>query len=141
MEDKKKETLGEMVLKVHEKNAGRMSQTIGETTHEMAKEYLRSLEKIINDHKGYPDPYYIMEIIQPDQYLEGVIKLKHIARKTRPTPEWGIALYSVDNKKGELRFEWGLPTVGEAEIVMSGPEGWDPKLVKDIRDFVNGTLV
>jgi len=143
MEDeiKIKKTLGQQVMDVHAANGGRFSQTIGETTSEMAKEYLKSLWKIVEDHQHIKEPYYIMEIIQPDQYLEGVIKLKHIARRSRPLPEWGVALFSVDNHTGALKYEWGLPTIGEAEIVMSAPEGWDPKMVKDIRDFVLGNLV
>lgn len=143
MEDteEQKPTLGEQLVKVQTDNAGRMSQTIGETTEGMAKEYLKSLEQIINDHKHVKEKYYIMELIKVDQFMEGVVRLKHIARKTRPRPEWGVALYAVDNQSGTLTFEWGLPTIGEAEIVMSAPEGWDPFLVGNIRDFVNGTLV
>ena len=82
-----------------------------------------------------------MEIISPEQFLEGVIRIRHVARRTRPLPEWGTALYSVDNKKGEIRYEWGLPLHREAILVMENPGGWDPKIVKDIRDFVQGTLV
>jgi hypothetical protein len=140
-EEAKKKTFGQQVVENHARNGGRFTQTIRETTSEMAKEYLRSLWKIVEDHQNYKEPYYIMEIIQPDQYLEGVIKMKHIARKTRPLPEWGVALYSVDNQTGILKYEWGLPTVGEAEIVMSNPEGWDAKMVKDIRDFAMGNLI
>jgi hypothetical protein len=143
MEEEKpiKKTLGEQIAKVHADNGGRFTQTIRDTTSEMGKEYLRSLWKLVEDHQSYKEPYYIMEIIQPEQFLEGVIKMKHIARKTRPLPEWGVALYSVDNQTGTLKYEWGLPTIGEAEIVMSNPEGWDSKMVKDIRDFVLGNLV
>lgn len=134
-------TLGSLLVKNHEENAGRLSQTIRETTNEMGKEYIKSLDRIIYEHEHYSEPYYIMEIISPEYHMEGVIRMRHIARKTRPKPEWGIALYRVDNKKGEITYEWGLPFQHEATMVMTNPEGWDPKIVKDIRDYVEGTLV
>lgn len=140
-EPEKKETFGQQVARVHAQNSGKLVQTIGETTSEMAKEYIRSMEKMVNDHQHYREPYYIMEIIKPDGLLEGVIKMVHIARKSRPRPEWGIALYKVDNQKGTLTYEWGLPLHREAVIVMENPGGWDPKIVEDITAFVEKRLI
>ena len=136
-----KKTFGEELLDIQHKYAGKKTQTVRETTSEMGKEYVKSLEKVIHDHENVQEPYYIMEILKPDAMLEGVIKLVHVARKTRPNPEWGIALFKIDNKKGNLTYEWGLPRAEEALIMMQNPEGWDSKLIKDIKDFLDRTLV
>ena len=137
----KRATLGQQILDVHSKYAGQKTQTVRETTDEMGIEYMRSLWKLIEQHQHLTEPYYIMEIIQPDTFLDGVIKVKHIARQTRPVPEWGIALYRVDNKLGECFYEWGLPHQAEALIMAQNPEGWEKKTMDDIRDFVQGKLV
>lgn len=136
----KKETLGQQWLSVQEKYAGQKTQTVRETTDEMGKEYMDSLWSLVEMHSHIQGLYYIQEIIQPDPFLEGVIKVKHIARRSRPNPEWGIALYSVNNKTCELTYEWGLPNEAEAMIMMSNPEGWDRKVVQDIKDFHQGNL-
>jgi hypothetical protein len=136
-----KKTLGEELLDIQHKYAGKKTQTVRETTSEMGKEYMKSLNKVISDHQKLTEPYYIMEIMKPDSFLEGVIKLVHVARRTRPNPEWGVALYKVDNRKGDLTYEWGLPKAEEAYIMMQSPEGWDSTLIKNIKDFLEGTLI
>ena len=139
--EQEKKTVGQQVVEVQEKYGGTKTQTARETTNEMSKEYLMSLEKIINDHQNIKEPYFILEILRPDPFLEGVIKLTHVARRTRPKAEWGLALYKVDNAGGELIYEWGLPRAEEAYLMMQDPEGWDAKLIKDIRDHIQGILV
>lgn len=140
-EETPKKTLGQQILDVQEKYAGQKTQTVRETTDEMGKEYMKSLQKVIDMHRNVKEDYYIMEIMRPDANLTGVINLKHIARRSRPKPEWGIALYKYHVESGELTYEWGLPHWSEAMIIAQNPEGWEPKTVKDIYDFVEGTLV
>ena len=134
-------TLGQQVIDVQTKYAGQKTQTVRETTNEMGKEYMASLWKCIELQKNETEDYYVMEILRPDSLLEGVIKLKHIARRSRPNPEWGIALYKVRPSSGTVTYEWGLPNEMEAFVMVQNPEGWDPKLMSDIRDFVQGKLV
>ena len=139
-ETPKRKTLGQQVVDTNTKYFGQKTQTVRETTNEMGKKYMESLWKVIEMHEYVREPYYIMEILRPETMLEGVIKLKHVARRTRPRPEWGLGLYKVDNKSGTCTYEWGLPRAEEAMIMMSNPEGWDPKIIKDIKDYVEGTL-
>lgn len=133
-------TLGQQVINTYHKYAGQSLQNVRDTTNEMGKVYMDSLWKVVSEHEHVQEPYFIVEILQSDTFLEGVIKLKHIARYTRPRPEWGLALYKADNKNGALTYEWGLPRAEEALIIMSNPPGWDKKMVQDIADFVNGKL-
>ena len=135
----KKKTFGQEYNEVQAAATG--TQEVRETTNEMGRDYMKSLNKVTEAHKHLREPYYILEVLKPEAFLQGVIKLTHIARKTRPRPEWGLALYKVDNVKGRTTYEWGLPKAEEAYIMMQAPEGWDPKLVRDIRDFLAGTLV
>lgn len=133
-------TLGQQVIDVQTKYAGQKTQTVRETTTEMGKKYMESLWKTVEMHNGYNEDYYIMEILKPDGLIEGVINLKHIARKTRPKPEWGVSLYKVRPSSGLVTYEWGLPSSDEAFVMVQNPEGWDSKLIKDIKDFVEGKL-
>ncbi len=135
-----RKTLGQQVLDVQEKYAGKKTQTVRETTDEMGKRYMEHFEAHLNAHKHLTKPYYILEIITPDTFLEGVMKLIFQPRWTRPKPEWGIALYKVDNQKGEITLEWGLPKAEEAAIMMANPGGWHPKLIQDIKEHLEGKL-
>jgi len=135
-----KKTLGAEIFEVHNKYAGQKTQTVRETTNEMGKEYLASLDKVLNKHAHYKEPYYIMEILKPDSHLDGVIRLWHIARKTRPTPEWGIAVYKRDNAADTLTYEYGLPHAAEAHRMLEDPYSWDPKVMRDIKDMQLGLL-
>ncbi len=134
-------TLGQQILDKHAKLKTQDTQTVRDTTDEMGKEYMKSLWKLVKQHENLQEDWYITEIITHDTFLEGVMKVKHIARRTRPNPEWGIALYMVHPKSGQLSYEWGLPHVEEAILIMKEPEGWDRKIVKDIMAFAEGTLV
>lgn len=141
MLDQPRDTLGQQVLDAQIKYAGQITQTVRETTDAMGKEYMKSLWKVVEDHNHVKEDYYIVEIIQPDMFLEGVMKLKHIARRTRPSPEWGVALYKVHTSSGTVTYEWGLPHVEEAILMLQEPEGWDSKLITDIVEFSKGALV
>lgn len=136
-----KKTLGQQWLDVQNEYAGKKTQTVRETTNEMGKDYMESLFKVIKDHEHLKEPYYIIEVLKPDSFLEGVIKLTHIARRTKPRSQWGIAVFEVNNEKGECKYLWGLPKAEEAFIMMQNPEGWDQKLVEDIKNHLDGKLV
>lgn len=136
----KKVNLGQQIIDAQIKHAGE-TQTVRDTTNEMGKKYMESLWKVVEDHKHLKQDYYIMEIMRPDTFLEGVIKVKHIARRTRPLPEWGIGLYKVHANSGTVTYEWGLPHVEEAIEMLKDPEGWNSKVISDIYDFAKGALV
>lgn len=138
--DPTRKTIGAQVFELQNRYAGQKTQTVRETTDAMAKDYLQSLWKVVEDHKTLTEPYYITEILKPDPYLDGVVRLWHTARRTRPLPEWGLALYKVNNSTGEVTYEWGLPHAQEALVMVQNPEGWDAKMMKDIMDFIDGKL-
>ncbi len=54
-----KKTLGQQVLDVQEKYAGKKTQTVRETTDEMGKKYMQHFEAHLNAHKHLDKPYYI----------------------------------------------------------------------------------
>jgi len=134
-------TLGQQLLDKHAKTTAQDTQTVRDTTDAMGKKYMESLWKLVKQHENLQEDWYISEVISHDTFLEGVMKVKHIARRTRPRPEWGMALYMVHPKVGQLSYEWGLPHVEEAIEIMKEPEGWDRKIVKDIMAYAEGSLV
>lgn len=134
----KKETLGKQLLDVRSKDFH--SQEVRETTNEMGNEYMESLWGLVDQHDHLPGIYYIMEIMQHDQFLEGVIRVKHIARRTPPKPEWGVACYKVNNTTGQFTYEWGLPVQQDAWMVMQNKDLFDSKMVEDIEKHLKGEL-
>lgn len=134
----KSETLGKKLLDVRSKDTP--SQEVRETTNEMGSEYMKSLWSLVDQHEHLPGIYFIMEIMQHDQFLDGVIKIKHIARRTPPKPEWGVACYKVNNTTGELTYEWGLPIQQDAWMVMQNKDLFDSKMVEDIEKHLKGEL-
>lgn len=135
-----KKSLGQEIYEIQNKYAGQKTQTVRETTNEMGKEYMASLRKVLEQNSAVKGEYYIMEIMRPDSYLDGVIRLYHIARRTRPKPEWGIALYRRNNEAETLIYEYGLPHAAEAHRMLEDPYGWDPKVIADIQDMRAGKL-
>lgn len=134
----KKETLGKTLLDVRSKDSH--SQEVRETTNEMGTGYMDSLWKIVDQHESLPGIYFVMEVMEHDPFLEGVIKVKHIARRTPPKPEWGVACYKVNNTTGEFTYEWGLPKQQDAWFVLQNKEHFDKKLVEDIEKHLKGEL-
>jgi hypothetical protein len=137
--NQEKKTLGAQIVENHLANAD-SKQTVRDTTNEMGKEYLASLEKVIVQHAHLKGIYYITEILKPDSHLPHVIRLYHTARRTRPNPEWGLALYQVNNDNQVITYEWGLPHEVEAANMLTDPHGWDEKLMQDIKDHILGIL-
>lgn len=134
-------TLGQQMLDMQIKHAGQKTQTVRETTDEMGKEYMKEIIACAN--KGLKDhnkDFYILEVLEHDPILEGVIKLRLQPRWTRPRPEWGIALYKVHAESGTMTYEWGLPQKHEAYIMIQNPAGWENKTMQDIQDFLDGKL-
>jgi hypothetical protein len=137
-----RETLGQQLFDNQIKNAGQKTQTIRETTDEMGKKYMEELLSCAqNNLKKYNKDFYILEIIEHDAILEGVIKVHFQPRWTRPNPEWGLSLYKVEAASGDLRYLWGLPRQHEAFIMVQNPEGWESKTMQDIYDFMHGILI
>ncbi len=134
-------TLGQQVLDIQTKYAGQKTQTIRETTEEMGKNYLKNLWEIVEANKHIKQDWYITEILEVEAILVNTMRIHLHPRLTRPKPEWGLGLYKVHVNSGTVTYEWGLPKKHEALIMMANPEGWDSKSIKDIRDFVEGTLV
>lgn len=135
-----RKTLGQQALEVQNKYAGQKTQTVRETTDEMGKKYMAHLEAHLDAHKHLTKPYYLLEILRPNPILDGCMELHFMPRWTRPKPEWGLALYKIDNQKGEITLEWGLPRAEEAAIMMANADGWHPKLIQDIQEFLSGKL-
>jgi len=127
---------------VQTKYAGQKTQTIRETTDEMGKKYMDELIKCAKANlEKHNKDFYILEVIEHDAIIEGVIKVHFQARWTRPNPEWGVGLYKVHAESGNMTYEWGLPRKHEAYIMIENPQGWDSKTMQDIRDYVDGKLV
>ena len=137
----KPKTLGAQMLDMRIKHAGEKTQTIRETTDEMGKKYMEDIVKLAESElQKHSKDFYILEVLEHDPILEGVIKLRLQARWTRPAPEWGIALYKVHAVSGQMTYEWGLPQKHEAYIMIQNPEGWEQKTMQDIMAFVDGKL-
>jgi hypothetical protein len=137
-----RETLGQQLYDNQIKYAGQITQTVRETTDEMGKKYMEELIKCASDNLNkHNKDFYILEIIEHDAILEGVIKVHFQARWTRPNPEWGLSLYKVSAESGDLRYLWGLPRKHEVFIMLQNPEGWETKTMQDISDHMQGKLI
>jgi hypothetical protein len=136
----KKKTLGQQVLENAAKYDGQFLQDVRETTDEMGKQWNRELGKIIEGNKHLVGKYYINIILKKEIMFENVLKAIFVIRRTRPTPVWNSTVYSFNNDTQDLLLEWVLPSADEAAFMLRDPEGWDPSLIKDIYDFVNGRL-
>lgn len=89
-----------------------MKQETGETRDAIMETVDKRIDKIINFHKDYKDPYWIVLFATPSkQSVEGKHTLRqHIkAYFTRPPSSVGMCIAEVNNATGELRWEINMP--------------------------------
>jgi hypothetical protein len=134
-------TVGAEALKLQSKPE---SQSVIDTQREMQKGYI---DQLITCAKRYDwtDPFYICVQNRRERLLTNVIRCQFYGRKTRPTPQYDLALYSYDPKTEQIRFEWIVP---DKETVLDVVDAYnngraleiDPNLVKFCIDFHQRTL-
>ena len=65
------------MLDMRIKHAGEKTQTIRETTDEMGKKYMEDIVKLAESElQKHNKDFYILEVLEHDPILEGVIKLR-----------------------------------------------------------------
>ena len=141
----KKETVGETLIKKVTKaaNATDKGAEAREVTKEWGKKFLKDIEGIINDpqYKKW-DMLYIKILAKKPIVSEHIVSVVYGITHLPPSPEFKYMLYSYDRKKDELKLEWLLPQAFQiAEIMLKYEDGFDPFLIKCIKDFKAGTLL
>jgi len=136
-------TVGSEAIKLLE-NPDRQ-QPVVDTSREMLKGYIDSLIQCARHGEsiyGKEDPFYICVQTRRERLLTNVIRNQFYSRKTRPSPQYDLALYWYDPKDEKMQFVWCIP---DRETVhhlhANGPSSReDQKLAEFCRSFLAGTL-
>lgn len=123
----RREKLGKLALDLLKNRDEK--QSVIETQREMQKNYVNDLIECAkrgeNEH-GTDFPFYICVQTRRERLFTNVIRNQFYSRKTRPIPQYDLALYWYDPKDERIEFVWCIP---------------DKESVNNIlRDFKNGTL-
>lgn len=108
--DKPKETLGSAALKAAADY--NPDQTIGETKDAMLSGYVDELIKCAKSGEvlhGKDTHFYVCVQTKRERLLQNVIRNLFYSRKTRPIPDYDLALYYYDPKDEKLTFVWCVP--------------------------------
>jgi len=89
-----------------------MKQETGETRNAMIEDDNKRIQEIVDFHKSYKEPYWIVIFAKPcKQQVDGKPTLiKHIKPYfKRPYSQVGAVIGEVDNCKGEIKWEVNMP--------------------------------
>lgn len=89
-----------------------MVQETGETRDAIIEADEKHIQDIIDTNKDLKDPYWIVLFAKPANVsVEGKPTLmKHIkAYKTKPAPQVGMVVGTVDNRKGTIEWDVNMP--------------------------------
>lgn len=117
---KRKKTVGEEAHKRLENPDTK--QGIIDTQREMDKEYFGEIDKCIENHKHWKEPFYIVVQCKKEQKMENVIRRYFIGRLSMPTPQWDQTLWRYSPSSGDLRFVWVLPDQETAKWMAMNPQ-------------------
>lgn len=87
-------------------------QETGETRNAIVESVEARIEKIMNFHKNYKDPYWIVVFAKPfKQQVEGKPTLVQVVKPyfKRPASCVGMVIGEVNNSKGDIRWEVNMP--------------------------------
>ena len=114
--------------------------------HEMQKKYVDNvIEAALVGEKqfGKLEPFYVCVQTRRERTMENVIRNQFYARRTRPIPQYDLALYHYDPKAEKISFVWCIPdketTHALADRSVDDPE--QQQLVYFCKSFVDNTLV
>jgi hypothetical protein len=97
------------------------NQGVIDTEREVNKDYYAEINKAINCHKDWTDPFYVVVLTKKERLMENVVRRYFIARKSLPTPQWDQTCWRFDPKSGDLRFIWCLPDENTAKWMAGNP--------------------
>lgn len=101
----------DLLLKSNEK------QDVIETQQEMLKGYF---DQLVDCAKRYDwlDPFYICVQTRRERTMVNVVRNQFYARRTRPIPQYDLALYWYDPKTEDLKFVWCIPSKDTVEYMV-----------------------
>lgn len=153
----KSQTVGAKALELASK--GDQHQSVYETRQAMQKGYVDELIKAAKaGEKDYPDEkrLYICVQTRRERLLDNVIRSQFYARRTRPIPQYDLAVYYYDCQDEKLSFIWCIPDKQTVDyfcgswVLDDGKKVWLPgakpepdevELASFCRNFRAGTLV
>lgn len=105
-----KETLGAAAMRVLKDY--NPDQTVGETKDSMLSGYYDELIKCAKAGEtlhGCDSHFYVCVQTKRERHLPNVIRNLFYSRKTRPIPDYDLALYYYEPKDEKLTFVWCIP--------------------------------
>jgi len=138
---KRRKTVGQEAVKRLETKDTK--QGIVDTEREANKEYIGEIQKCVNAHKSWDEPFYVVVHQKKEQLLENVIRRYFLARQSLPTPQWDQDVWRYDPKTGNLEYLWSLPDENTAKWMAGNPGDIHPEqhqLLRFVLDFLDKKL-
>lgn len=136
-----REKVGAVSTRLLEKADGK--QGVVDTQREADKEYFQEIEKCVNNHKEWKDPFYVCVLHKRERLLENVVRRYFLGRKSIPTPEYDQTLWRYYPHSGNLEFIWCIPDKNTTLWMYSNPQDVPEEqkhLHKFIVEFINDNL-
>jgi len=102
-------------------------QSVVDTQREADKEYFTEIQKTVDAHKSWDDPYFIVVIHKKERLLENVVRRYFLARRSLPQPEFDQTVWRYDPKTSDLTFLWVIPDRDTCMWMASSPDDIHPE--------------
>lgn len=120
------------------------NQSVVETQQAMQKRYVDNVIEAAERGKrefGSEKEFYVCVQTRRERLLTNVIRNQYYPRRTRPTPQYDLALYHFDPKAEQIRFVWCIPDKDTVADVNAGRIEVDSELRRFCSLFALGQLI
>ena len=111
---------------------------------EMQKTFMDEIQKCVQNHSKWKDPFYIVVYLRRPADKPNMIKQVFVGRRTRPAPDFDMSLFKYTPSSGDLEYCWSVPDKARCALMLSCPtdvpmEEW--QLLRMVQEFADGKLV
>lgn len=143
MKEKARPTLGESLNQIAvEQSNYPVTQEAGETAAEFGAHMQRKIDNAVKEAraKGIKGKIYIQVIERCMPFARNVVQHTIFVRRSRPTPEQSMYLYSHKDGDDKVKFEYCLPEKQHLPWIWTHQKEFTKKYMDDIVNWLTGKL-
>lgn len=119
-------------------------QSVIDTQQEMQKNYVDNLIQAAERGKKYfgiEHDFYVCVQTRRERLLPNVVRCQYYPRRTRPIPQYDLALYHFDPRAEKITFVWCIPDKETVQDINDGKLDVDGELRRFCRLFSLNQLI
>lgn len=145
---KKKETAGEIALKLQSKNDKINPIDLqrefhkGKTSSDSHEEQIK--QAIERGKKEFKNDFFIIQLLKKERILQNIVRVYTFPRKSCPTPDYDQSVYRYLRKEDIVEFIWCIPDKQACNLLILNKDIITPEqhwLLSFVEEFNSGKLL